>query len=103
MTGWFFTRIALAALFGVVVGAAIAVRMERNGKERNGGRSRVYWAYSYAGCIPLFILAVWLLNWAFYGADQAMDVLLALWQTATPKQIAMMSSMIRSALEASKD
>ena len=78
MTGWFFTRIALAALFGVVVGAAIAVRMERNGKERNGGRSRVYWAYSYAGCIPLFILAVWLLNWAFYGADQAMDVLLAL-------------------------
>ena len=31
MTGWFFTRIALAALFGVVVGAAIAVRMERNG------------------------------------------------------------------------
>lgn len=78
MTGWFFTRIALAALFGVVVGAAIAVRMERNGKERNGRRSRVYWAYSYAGCIPLFILAVWLLNWAFYGADQAMDVLLAL-------------------------
>lgn len=78
MTGWFFTRIALAALFGVVVGAAIAVRMERNGKERNGRRSRVYWAYSYAGCIPLFILAVWLLNWAFYGAEQAMDVLLAL-------------------------
>ena len=32
-----------------------------------------------------------------------MDVLLELWQTATPKQIAMMSSMIRSALEASKD
>ena len=30
-------------------------------------------------------------------------VLLELWQTATPKQIAMMSSMIRSALEASKD
>lgn len=32
-----------------------------------------------------------------------MDVLWELWQTATPKQIAMMSSMIRSALEASKD
>lgn len=32
-----------------------------------------------------------------------MDVLLELWQTATPKQIAMMSFMIRSALEASKD
>lgn len=46
MTGWFFTRIALAALFGVVVGAAIAVRMERNGKERNGGRS------GYTGPIP---------------------------------------------------
>ena len=32
-----------------------------------------------------------------------MDVLLELWQTATPKQIAMRSSMIRSALDASKD
>ena len=24
-----------------------------------------------AGCIPLFILAVWLLNWAFYGWNAA--------------------------------
>ena len=32
-----------------------------------------------------------------------MDVLLELWQTATPKQITMMTSMIRSVLEASKD
>ena len=56
MNDWFFARLALAALFAVVVGAAIAVRMERNGKERNGGRSRVYWAYSYAGCIPLSAL-----------------------------------------------
>ena len=34
---------------------------------------------------------------------QNMDVLLELWQTATPKQITMMTSMIRSVLEASKD
>ena len=32
---------------------------------------------------------------------QNMDVLLELWQTATPKKITMMTSMIRSALEAS--
>ena len=34
---------------------------------------------------------------------QNMDVLLELWQTATPRQITMITSMIRSALEASKD
>lgn len=78
MNDWFFARLALAALFAVVVGAAIAVRMERNGKERNGGRSRVYWAYSYAGCIPLFLLLLTLLNWAFFGADHAMSELLSL-------------------------
>ena len=32
-----------------------------------------------------------------------MDVLLELWQTATPRQITMITSMIRSALDASKD
>ena len=34
---------------------------------------------------------------------QNMDVLLELWQTATPRQITMITSMIRSALDASKD
>lgn len=78
MTDWFFARIALAALFAAVVGAAIAVRMERNGKERNGGRSRVYLAYSYAGCIPLVLLLFALLNWVFFGEDHAMSELLSL-------------------------
>lgn len=34
---------------------------------------------------------------------QNMDVLLELWQTATPREITMITSMIRSALDASKD
>ena len=34
---------------------------------------------------------------------QNMDVLLELWQTATPRQITMITSMIRSALDASKE
>ena len=46
---------------------------------------------------PTYLLAEVLPSMEFSD----MDVLL--WQTATPKQIAMMSSMIRSALEASKD
>lgn len=48
---------------------------------------------------PTYLLAEVLPSMEFSD----MDVLLELWQTATPKQIAMMSSMIRSALEASKD
>ena len=48
---------------------------------------------------PTYLLAEVLPSMEFSD----MDVLWELWQTATPKQIAMMSSMIRSALEASKD